>query len=343
VTPLRLVFLGSDPIARPLLDWLAGEGRALAEVIAVFTQPDRATGRGQKVTPNAIKAWALERHIPVYQPDKLTDDVRVHYAMLGADVALVMAYGHILKENFIETPRLGTFNLHASILPRYRGASPIQTAITNGEHETGVAFMRMVRRLDAGPVADVERVPIAPLDTALDVEGKLAAACVPLLQRTLPGVRDGTLVFAPQDDAAATFCRKLEKEDGALDFHVPATTLAARINGLFPWPACSVEFSGTLVKFGLADVTGTGDTPVSADTTKAPGTVLGADAEGLLIACGAGVLRVRKLQRPGGKMLPAPEFLRGFPIPPGTLLPSMPSTELVAREPFKKKTPPPAA
>jgi len=165
--PLNVVFLGSDIIALPLLDWLAGEGSAFARVAAVFTQPDRAVGRGQKVTPNGIKTWALARGLPVYQPEKITEAVRAQLAALSADVSLVMAYGHILKQDFIDTPRLGTLNLHASLLPKYRGASPIQTAIANGEAETGVSLMRIVRQLDAGPVADVERVAIAPHDTAL--------------------------------------------------------------------------------------------------------------------------------------------------------------------------------
>jgi methionyl-tRNA formyltransferase len=333
--PLRLVFLGSDPIALPLLDWLTGEGRALAEVIAVFTQPDRETGRGQKVVPNAIKTWARERDIMVYQPEKLTDDVRVHYAILGADVALVMAYGHILKDPFIETPRLGTFNLHASILPRYRGASPIQSAIASGERETGVAFMRMVRRLDAGPVADVERVAVGPRDTAADVEAKLAAACVPLMERMLPGVAEGTLVFEPQEDTQATYCRKLTKEDGSLDFAASATELAARINGLFPWPGCSVEIGGQNVKVGQADVAGE-ESQATGETPAAAGTVLGSDAEGLLVATGGGVLRILKMQRPGGRMLAAAEFLRGFPVAAGTVLPSKPMPVLVATQPFKK-------
>ncbi len=334
--PLRLVFLGSDPIALPLLDWLAGEGKAVAEVIAVFTQPDRETGRGQKVVPNAIKTWASERGILVYQPEKLTDDVRVHYAMLGADVALVMAYGHILKEVFIETPRLGTFNLHASILPSYRGASPIQSAIASGEKETGVAFMRMVRRLDAGPVADVERVAIEARDTALDVEAKLAAACVPLMKRVLPGVAEGTLVFAPQDEARATYCRKLTKEDGALDFSTGATELAARINGLFPWPSCVVEIGGQAVKLGQAEVAEGESNLVGEDLAEA-GTVMGRDADGLLVRAGEGVVRILKLQRPGGRMLGAAEFLRGFPVAAGTVLASKPISRLVAPEPFKNR------
>src|SRR5882724_10002418 len=135
--PLNLIFLGSDPIALPVLNWLTGEGSGTARVIAVFTQPDRATGRGQKVTSNAIKAWAVARALPVHQPEKLTGEIQAQLASLGADVALVMAYGHILRDEFIATPRLETLNLHVSLLPKSRGASPIQTAVANGERETG--------------------------------------------------------------------------------------------------------------------------------------------------------------------------------------------------------------
>ena len=325
MTPLRLVFLGSDPIALPLLDWLAGEGSAMATVTAVFTQPDRAVGRGQKITASTIKTWALAHGLPVFQPEKLTEDVRAQLAALAADVALVMAYGHILRDDFIATPRLGTLNLHTSILPKYRGASPIQTAIASGERETGVSLMRIVRKLDAGPVADVARVAIAPLDTALDVEAKLAAACVPLVARSLPRLAAGTLAFAGQDEAGVTHCRKLEKEDGALDFTRPAAELAGRINGLFPWPACSVDFGGQPVKLGLADLADAG----AGEGGRGPGEVIGADGEGLLVATGQGVLRVRRLQRPGGRMLSAAEFLRGCPIPAGAVFASRAMAGLV--------------
>ena len=323
-TPLRLVFLGSDAIARPLLDWLADAGAGIATVVGVFTQPDRAAGRGQKVQANAIKAWALARGLPVCQPEKITEEVRAQFAALGADVALVMAYGHILRDDFIATPRLGVLNLHTSLLPKFRGASPIQTAIASGERETGVTLMRIVRRLDAGPVADVERVPVGPLDTALEIEAKLAAACVPLLARALPRLAGGMLEFMPQDDGAATFCRKLEKDDGALDFGAPAAELAARINGLFPWPACSAEINGQTIKFGLADA-------VSGGARVESGAVLGSDAEGLLISARDGALRLRRLQRPGGKMLVAAEFLRGFPVAAGTRIASRPMPPLVRR------------
>ncbi len=330
--PLNIVFLGSDSIALPLLAWLAGEGSTVARVVAVFTQPDRPVGRGQKITANAIKEWALARGLPVYQPEKITEAVRAQLAALSADVALVMAYGHILKQDFIDTPRLGTLNLHVSLLPKYRGASPIQTVIASGERETGVTLMRIVRQLDAGPIAGVERVAIGTRDTTLEIEQRLSIACVPLLARTLPALASGQLVFASQDDAAATFCRRLVKEDGRLDFTAPAAVLAARINGLYPWPACSVEFAGQPLKIGLADAP-TGEV-CNLLGDKPAGTVLGADAEGLLVAAGGGVLRCLRLQKPGGKMLPAPEFLRGSPVPTGTVLPSSPLAALVAATPF---------
>jgi methionyl-tRNA formyltransferase len=187
--------------------------------------------------------------------------------------------------------------------------------------------MRIVRQLDAGPIAAVERVAVGPLDTAEDIESKLAAVCVPLMARCLPGLSSGTLEFIPQDEGAVTFCRRLEKADGTVDFARPAAELAARINGLFPWPACAIGINGQEVKLGLADaLPGTG----------APGEVMGADADGLMVGTGQGLLRLRRLQRPGGKLLPAPEFLRGFTVPPGTRLESRPMAPLASATPFRR-------
>jgi len=323
--PLRVVFLGSDAIALPLLQWIAGEGRAVAEVVGVFTQPDRPVGRGQKVQPNAIKQWAMARSIPVLQPEKLTAETRGELAGFAADLGLVMAYGHILKDEFIGTPRCGMLNLHTSLLPKLRGASPIQTAVATGERETGVTLMRIVRQLDAGPIVDAERVPIGRLDTAADVETQLARACVPLVARGLGALARGTLTETPQEDAAATYCRKLGKEDGAVDFAAPAAMLAARINGLFPWPSCSAALGGETLKLGLADVSDA----LPPDSRGAPGTVLGRDAHGMLVQTGAGILRLRRLQRPGGRMLSAADFLRGFSLAPGAAFGSSPMPALL--------------
>jgi len=329
--------MGSDPIALPLLNWLAGEARAVAQVVAVFTQPDRAAGRGQQVQSGAIKVWALAHGLPVHQPAKLGADDLAALRSHAPEVVLIMAYGHILRDNFIAVPRLGMLNLHTSLLPKYRGASPIQTAIACGEKTTAVTLMRIVAELDAGPVAGQEAVAIDPLDTAVEVEAKLAQACVPLLARTLPELAAGRLAFREQDAAAATFCRRLEKSDGRLDFAASAAELAARINGLFPWPAATTELNGQAVKLGLADTVPPETCHVISDTFGKPGAVLGAEAGGLLVATGQGVLRLRKLQRPGGKMLPAAEFLRGFPVAPGSVLRSLPMAPLVARFPFPRK------
>jgi methionyl-tRNA formyltransferase len=335
---LRLVFMGSDAIALPALNWLAGEGRGVAEMVAVFTQPDRPAGRGQKIVPNEIKLWAQARGLPVLQPERIGAPECQLLAGFAPDLVLVMAYGHILKPDFIAAPRLGTLNLHTSVLPKYRGASPIQTAIAGGETATGVTLMRIVPELDAGPVADLEQVPIAPLDTATDVEARLAQACVSLLARALPRLAAGRQEFTEQEAAAATFCRRLDKADGGLDFTSPAAVLAARINGLMPWPGCTVEINGQIVKFGLADSLPAKDTGhLLDDQGSGPGFVLGIDGEGLLVGTGQGVLRLRRLQRPGGKMLPAGEFLRGWPVAPGTQLPSRPMPPLVAGAPFPRR------
>jgi methionyl-tRNA formyltransferase len=326
--PLRLVFMGSDPVALPLLDWLAGEGAALATLAGIFTGVDRPSGRGQSVRPNPVKAWSEGRGIPVAQPAKL--DPAAHEALkaLKPDVVLVVAYGRILREDFIAIPRIGTLNLHASLLPKFRGASPIQTAVAEGESETGMALMRIVRELDAGPVAAVQRVPIGPLDTAQDLEARLAQAALPLLARTLPLLAAGDLVFVPQDHAAATFCRRMDKSDGVLDFSAPARVLAARVNGLHPWPAVFTDLGGTAVKLGQAEA-------LDGGAGVPPGTVTGADSAGILVATSQGLLRLRRLQRPGGRLLEAADFLRGFPVPAGTLLASRPMPALVAGAPFR--------
>lgn len=324
--PLRTIFLGSDAISLPLLEWLAGgEGARWVRLTAVYTQPDRASGRGQKVQPNAIKLWAQARGLPVRQPEKITPEVLAEYRAESPELTLVMAYGHILRDDFIAVAERGTLNFHASLLPGLRGASPIQTAVAIGEKCTGVSLMRIVRALDAGPVADTEPVPIGPLDTAQDVEARLAQACVPLITRALPKLAAGSLAFIEQDAIQATFCRKLNKDDSALDFGRPASVLAARVNGLYPWPCAQVEWQGLALKFGLADfIVGQG----------MPGVVVGNDDKGLLIGTSEGLLRVRRLQRPGGRMLEATEFLRGVRIDAGASFVSRSMAPLVDVRPF---------
>jgi methionyl-tRNA formyltransferase len=329
--PLRLVFLGSDALAVPTLDAIADGPASPATVVGVYTQPDRPHGRGQRVEPGPIKQWAERRGIPVFQPERLSgDDATGVSERLRADVSLVMAYGLLLKDEMLGAPRLGTFNVHTSLLPRLRGASPVATAVATGVVETGISFMRLVRKLDAGPVADCERVPVGPRDTAADVTAKLSAAAVPLVIRSLRALEAGALALREQDESAVTYCRRLSKADGVLDFARPARELAARINGLFPWPGCTVVVGGMSVKLGLADA------EVVDAATAAPGVVLGSDTGAVRVATGAGVLCLLRLQRPGGRMLNAGEFVRGFAIPAGTVLPSAPMPSLESSQPFPR-------
>lgn len=328
--PLRLVFMGSDALALPTLDSLASADDSPAVVAGVFTQPDRPRGRGQKLRPGPVKEWALARGVPVFQPEQPGpgEAARVRDG-LRADVILVMAYGVFLKDDLLAAPRLGSYNVHTAILPRLRGASPIATAVASGREETGVTFMRLVRRMDAGPTGRCERVAIGPEDTAETVTERLGRAAVPLVRGSLHELAAGTLVLMEQDEAKATYCRRLSKADGVLDFARPARELAARVNGLWPWPGCTVEAGAAKLKIGLAGALDRG-------SAAAPGTVLGVEAGAVLVATGAGILRLIRLQRPGGRMLSAGEFLRGFAIPAGTLLPSAPMPPLEANAPFPR-------
>lgn len=317
----RMIFMGSDPIALPALEEIAVNWTERVWIVACYTQPDRPAGRGKKLRENAIKFWARERGIPVRQPERIGEDDVAFLRDSKCDVVLVMAYGHILRKGFLETPPRGAFNLHASLLPKYRGAAPLNAAIAAGETETGVTLMGMVRKMDAGPVADSERFPITRLDTAGNIAEKAAAACVPLLARNLDAILEGKIELNEQIEREASYTRKLEKGDGVLDFTASAATLARRVNALYPWPSCQVEVEGERLRFGLADFE-------ESEPVGRPGVVV-ESREVLAIATTDGVLKVLRIQRPGGRMMEARDFLLGFPIPEGTHLPSHPMPELV--------------
>jgi methionyl-tRNA formyltransferase len=239
-----------------------------------------------------------------------------------------MAYGHLLGQAWLDTPGVGTYNLHTSLLPRYRGASPIQATVLEGDVEGGVTLMRLVLEMDAGPLVDNEAVTLGSAETAGSLEEKLSRACVPLVARNLETVLAGEARLEPQDESRVSYTRKLLKADGVLDFSQPADVLARRINGLFPWPGVHVPLNDVAIRCGLAD-------HCSESTGALAGTVLEPDPVGLRVAAGSGVLRIRRLQRPGGRMLEAPEFLRGFPVAPGTELDSQPMPCLVSDRPLR--------
>lgn len=318
--------MGSDEIALPSLDFLAKQTELL-EIAAVYTQPDRRRGRGKSLHPNAIKVWALEREIEVRQPEKLGDEEVAWVKENRIDLILVMAYGHILRQNLIESVPLKTYNLHASLLPKYRGASPIEGAISEGDKETGVTLMQVVRRLDAGPLVDTELFPIDCVETGKSARHKVAQASVPLLERNLPAMLAGMVTAIEQDEEQATYTRKLKKEDGVVDFFQPAKAIADRINSLMPWPGSFIDMNDQPVKIGLAD-------SIEETVDAEPGTILRCSDQGLDVATAKGTLRLLLLQRPGGRLLQAEEFFRGFPIEIGTVLKSKPMPPLVSKEPF---------
>ncbi|MDR3228186.1 MAG: methionyl-tRNA formyltransferase [Puniceicoccales bacterium] len=329
----RIVFFGSDEIALPCLEHIAGE--ADVEIVAAFSQPDRPSGRGKQVRANAVVEWARQRGLPVFQPqERPGEEAAATLRELGCDVALVMAYGHILRRELLETLPLGFFNIHGSLLPALRGATPIEGAIVSGLAESGVCLQRVVSRLDAGAVLDAERVPLAPDETRLSLREKMAAASVPLIARVLPQIFSGDAAGVPQDETVATFTRKITREDSAADFHATARELAARVRALSPWPGVTIPWGGIELKIGGAfEVENTGN--IASAALAVPGTILQADGRGVCVATGTGVLCLSHLQRPTAKMLPAAAFLAGMPLPIGSVFESRPMRALVAAAPFK--------
>lgn len=309
----KIVFMGSDAIALPLLKYLHAEGGELFQLEAVVSQPDRPKGRGKKLQPNPIAAWAEEQGLTVLKPEKPRKELRLWMVEQAIDLVVVMAYGHIVSQKLLETPKLGCVNLHASLLPKFRGASPVESAVASGESETGVSLMRMELEMDAGPVLDVERVPIQMEITGASMRLALADATVDLVQRNMAAMLSGEAVFMAQDASQATYCRKLDKADGLLDFKAPARVLVSRINGLYPWPGCYCDFEETRLKLMSARL-------AEGEASAAAGTVISADKAGVVVATGDGLLTIEQLQRPGGKMLPAQQFLQGFALKAGDVL-----------------------
>jgi methionyl-tRNA formyltransferase len=317
----RIAFFGSDEIALPFLRSINDESK-LGSISAVLTQPDRRAGRGRKLQQNSIKTWALEHAVPIQDPSKPSSEETQWLKSLEIDLVIVMAYGHILKRELIEAAPSGCFNLHASLLPAFRGASPIETALAMGERESGVTLMRVVPRMDAGPIVDVERVVIDGADTGQTLRSKIAHACVPLMNRNLSSLLATGVDERPQDETLATYCRKLTKLDGALDFSAPAETLVHRIQAFRFWPGSIFSFNEQRIRIGKSTV---GNLALKL----VPGEV-GRDTEGnLCIGTGRGILLVKELQKPGGKMLPVHDFLRGFDIPAGSILLTEPMPDLL--------------
>ena len=293
---MRVIFMGTPGFSVPALEAVA----ARHDVVCVYTQPPRAAGRGQKPRPSPVQAAAEAMGLPVRTPARLkAPEDQADFAALGADVAVVVAYGLILPQPVLDAPRLGCLNIHASILPRWRGAAPIHRAVMAGDAETGVAIMQMEAGLDTGPVLAEASTPIGPEDTTGDLHDRLADMGAALIAEVLDRL---PLDAVPQPDDGVTYAAKIDKAEARIDWTRPAAEVDRLIRGLSPFPGAWCEVAGERVKLLRARVVpGEGD----------PGAVLGP----LVVACGAGAVEVLELQRQGKRPLPTAEALRGMPLP----------------------------
>ena len=303
---LRLAFMGTPDFAAASLAALIAAGHEIAEV---YSQPARPAGRGQRPHPSPVQALAASHGLQVSTPATLKDDAeRRRFASLGLDAAVVVAYGLLLPKAFLEAPRLGCLNVHASLLPRWRGASPIQHAILAGDQETGITIMRMDEGLDTGPILLTESLAISSAETGGSLHDRLAELGAGLIVKALDGLAAGTLAPRPQPDEGACYAPKLTREDGRLDWRRPAEELARRVRALNPRPGAWCEAGQERLRVLAAEATAGGGSP---------GRLLD---DHLAIACGSGALRLTQVQRPGRTAMGAEEFLRGFRLAEGTVL-----------------------
>lgn len=295
---LRIVFAGTPEFAASHLQALLDSEHS---VVAVYTQPDRPSGRGQKLTPSAVKKLALEHDIPVLQPVNLRSaEAQLELADFNADLMVVVAYGLILPQAILDTPRLGCINSHASLLPRWRGAAPIQRAIEAGDSESGITVMHMEAGLDTGPMLLKVSTAIQATDTGGSLHDRLATLGPDAVLQSIKGLSEGSLTAEKQLDGLATYAHKLNKQAALIDWQRPASVLDYQIRAMYPWPICHTTLAGETLKVHAAQVTeGQGQ----------PGEILSADREGLLVACGEQALRLTHLQLPNGKALAFSDLL----------------------------------
>lgn len=301
--------MGTPAFAVPTLEALLASSH---RVVAVITQPDKPRGRGQKAADGPVKTRARAAGVPVWQPATLKDPTfMTELASLEADLGVVAAYGKILPEAVIHIPRLGMINVHASLLPKYRGAAPIQRAVAAGDPETGVTIMRVVKALDAGAMLATVRRPIAPMETAEEVERDLARLGAALLVETVDRLALGPIDEPPQDDRLATYAARLTKEDGRIDWSRSAREIHDLVRGMTPWPHAYSYVRGARVIIRRAAVVD------GASTTGAPGEIVAARHDDLHVATGAGVLALHELQAEGKRPMSPRDFLAGHPLPIG--------------------------
>ena len=293
---MRVVFMGTPDIAATCLKQIIADG---FEVVGVYTQPDRPKNRGMKLAFSPVK---------VYQPENFREEETVEQLRaLRPDVVAVVAYGRILPQSVLDVPTHGCINIHASVLPNYRGSAPYQWAVLDGLTETGVTAMYLCRQMDAGDIIEISKTPIGPDETAGELLDRLAVLGAALLSKTLTAFANGKVVALPQDEEKATYAPMLDKTMCPIDWNKTAQQVHNHVRGMNPWPVATTEIQGKRFKVYATKV-------LDESTDAAPGTILGLTKTGLKMACGDGVIEIRTLQAEGGKRMAAPDYFRGHPL-----------------------------
>jgi|ERR1019366_5514189 methionyl-tRNA formyltransferase len=318
MAPLRIIFMGTAELSCVSLEKISSDKSF--QVVAVVTQPDKPKGRELKLTPSPVKVLAEKLNLPVLQPPKARDEKFIaELRELKSDLMVVVAYGQILPQTILDLPPFDCLNVHTSLLPKYRGAAPIQWAIADGNDETGVTIMKMDAGLDTGPILSMRRTPILPTDDSQVLHDRLAQLGAELLVETIPGFVAGKISPQPQPAEGSTYAAKIKKEHGKIDWNQSAVQIWNRLRAFTPWPGAftflgNVEHSSAsvpksqLLKIWKAEVV---------EKSGAAGLILSADKTGIVVGCGQGALRILELQREGGRRLTAEQFLSGFPLKAG--------------------------
>ena len=308
---MKIVFMGTPDFSVETLKQILAAGH---EVSLVVTQPDRPRGRGKKPSFSPVKEYAMEQNIPCFQPEKIRDESCMEILQKEqADIFVVVAFGQILPQRILDIPKYGCMNVHASLLPKYRGAAPIQWSVINGDAETGVTTMRMDAGMDTGDILLQERIAIAPDETGGSLFDKLAVAGGALCVKTLSRIEDGTIESIPQDHEAATYTRMISKQDGEIDFTLPAERIECLIRGMNPWPSAFTRIGNKMLKIWEADV-------IAQNDAHQPGEIFDVTKDAFCVAAGEGALKILSLQLEGKKRMNTADFLRGYTLENGDCL-----------------------
>ncbi len=300
---MRVVFMGTPDIAATCLKKIIADG---FEVVGVYTQPDRPKGRGMKMVYSPVKEVAIANNLPVFQPENFREEGTVEeLRALKPDICAVVAYGRILPQKVLDVPAFGCINIHASVLPKYRGSAPYQWAVLDGLKETGVTAQYMFLQMDAGDIIDVSKTPIGENETAGELLDRLAVLGADLLSKTLTRFENGKVEGTPQNEAEISFAPMLDKTMCPIDFSKTAQQVHNHVRGLHPWPVATMELQGKKFKVHETRVV---------DGNGVPGEILGLTKTGLVIACGEGAVEIRSIQAEGGKRMAAPDYFRGHPL-----------------------------